>query len=54
MHIKCWFWKPEGRRSFGIPMRRREEIIRMDHGDRGWGVDWIHLAQGFDERRAVL
>jgi hypothetical protein len=32
-----------------------EDNIRMDVREIGWeGVDWIHLAQDRDQRRALL
>jgi hypothetical protein len=38
--------KPEGRRPLGRPRRRREDKIKMDIREIGFGdVDWIHLAQ---------
>jgi hypothetical protein len=38
--------KPEGRTPLGRPGRRREDNIKMDLGEIGFGVvDWIHLAQ---------
>jgi hypothetical protein len=37
--------KPEWRRLLGRPRHRREENIKMDLRDIGFGdVDWIHLA----------
>jgi hypothetical protein len=36
--------RPEGKRSFGRPRRRREDNIRMDLQEVGWGdMDWIYL-----------
>jgi hypothetical protein len=41
--------KPEGKRPIGIPRRRWENNIKMDHRETGWGgVEWIHLAQDKD------
>jgi hypothetical protein len=43
------FVKPEGKRPFGRP-RRRWEDIRMDLREMVWkDVDWIHLAQDIDQ-----
>jgi hypothetical protein len=38
--------KPERKRPFGRPRRRREDYIKMDlqEGDVG-GMDWIELAE---------
>jgi hypothetical protein len=34
--------KPEGKRPFGIPRRRREDNIKMDLQEVGCGVmDWM-------------
>jgi hypothetical protein len=41
--------KPEGRRLLGRPRRMREDGIRMDLGEIGFGgVEWIRLAQNRD------
>jgi hypothetical protein len=46
--------KPEGKRPFGRP-RRRWEDIRMDLREIGWGsVDWTQLAQDRDRWRALV
>jgi len=46
--------KPEGKRPFGRP-RRRWENIRMDLRETGWeGVDWMHLAQDRDLGLALV
>jgi hypothetical protein len=38
--------KPEGKRPLARPRHRREDGIRMDLTEIGWGdVEWIHLAQ---------
>ena len=38
--------KPEGKRSFGRPMHRWEDNIKMDLREVGCGgMDWIELAQ---------
>jgi hypothetical protein len=45
----------EGKRPLGRPRRRWEDNIRMDLREIGWGgMDWIHLAQDRDQRRAVV
>jgi hypothetical protein len=46
--------KPEGKRPFGRPRRRREDGIRMDLTETGWwSVQWIQLAQDRGRWRAV-
>jgi len=37
--------KPEGKRPLGRPRLRREDNIKMDLQEVGWGMDWIDLAQ---------
>jgi hypothetical protein len=47
--------RPEGRRPLGRPRRRWEDNIKMDLREVGFGdVDWIHLAQDSDRRRALV
>jgi hypothetical protein len=47
--------KPEGMRPLGRPRRRREDNIKMDVREIGWGaMDWIDLSQYRDEWRAVV
>jgi hypothetical protein len=47
--------KPEGKRIRGRSRRRWEDNIKMDLRKIGWeGVDWIHLAQDREQRRAVV
>jgi hypothetical protein len=42
--------KPEGKRPFGRPGRRREGNIRMDVRELVWkGVNWMHLALDRDQ-----
>jgi hypothetical protein len=41
---------PEGKRPFGKPRCRRENNIKMDLREIGWGgMDWIHLAHDGDQ-----
>jgi hypothetical protein len=45
---KLFVEKPEGNTSLGRP-RHRQEAIKMDLGEVGWGcVDWIGMAQDED------
>jgi hypothetical protein len=47
--------KPEGNRPLGRLRRRREDRIRMDLREIGWGsVDWIQLAQDRDQWRVLV
>jgi hypothetical protein len=47
--------RPEGRRPLGRPRRRREDNIKMDLREIGFGdVDWIHLAQDRDRWQALV
>jgi hypothetical protein len=47
--------KPEGKRPLERPRRRREDGIKMDLTEIGWGgVEWIYLPQVKDRRRAVV
>jgi hypothetical protein len=47
--------KSESKRTLGRPKSRREGNIRMDLKEIGWkSVDWIHLAQDRDQRRALV
>jgi hypothetical protein len=47
--------KSEGRRPLRRPRRRREDNIKMDLRQIGWGgADWIDLAQDRDRWRAVV
>jgi hypothetical protein len=46
---------PEGKRSLGRPRRRWVDNIKMDLREIGWdGMDWIDLAQGRDQWRALV
>jgi hypothetical protein len=48
--FKILFVKPEGRRPFGRPSHRWENIINIK--GKAWEVeDWIHLAQNTEQRR---
>jgi hypothetical protein len=47
--------KPEGKRPLGRPRRRWVDNIKMDLREIGWdGVDWIDVAQGRDQWRALV
>jgi hypothetical protein len=47
--------KPEGKKPLERPRRRWEDGIRMDLREIGLrGVDWIRLAQDWDQWRAVV
>ena len=47
--------KPEGKRPLRRPRRRREDNIKMDLQEVGYGVmDWIELAQDSDRCRALM
>jgi hypothetical protein len=47
--------KPEGKRPLGRPRCRREDNIRLDLGEIGWGVmDQIHLAEDRDQWRTAV
>jgi hypothetical protein len=55
MYIGYWWGKPEGKRPLGRPRRRWMDNIKMDLREIGWdGVDWIELAQGRDQWRALV
>jgi hypothetical protein len=46
---------PEGKRPLGRPRRGCEDNIKMGQREIGWeDVDWIHLAQYRDRRRAWI
>jgi hypothetical protein len=47
--------KPEEKRALGRPRRRWVDNIRMDlRGIKWCGVDWIDLAKGTDQWRALV
>jgi hypothetical protein len=46
--------KPERKRPLGGPKRRREDNIKMDLQDVGWGMNWIDKAQDRDGWPAVV
>jgi hypothetical protein len=47
--------KAEGKRPLGRLRRRREDNVKMDLREKGWGVmDWIHLAKNRDTWRALV
>jgi hypothetical protein len=46
--------KPEGNIPLGRLMPRREDNIKMDLQEVGWGgMDWIYLAQNRDRWRVL-
>jgi hypothetical protein len=46
---------PEGKRPLGRPRCRWVDNIEMDLREIGWdGVDWIDMAQGRDQWRALV
>jgi hypothetical protein len=50
-----WLEETEGKRPFGRPRHRWEDNIRMALREMRWEVvDWILLAQGRDQWRAVV
>jgi hypothetical protein len=53
MHIGYW-WESQ-KRPLGRPRRRWADDIKMDRREIGWdGRDWIELAQGRDQWRALV
>jgi hypothetical protein len=47
--------KPEGKRPLAKPRRRWVDNIKMDLRDIGWGgLDWIDLAQNWDQWKALV
>jgi hypothetical protein len=52
---RIFYGKPKGKRSLGRRRRRREDNIKMDLREIGWGdMDWIDLAQDRDKWRAFV
>ena len=41
--------KTEGKKTLGRPSRRREDNIKVDLQEVGWGMDWIDLAEDRDK-----
>jgi len=56
--VHAWFWwgKPERMRPLGRPRRRREDGIKMNIQEVGWGhgLHWADLAQDRDSWRALV
>ena len=54
---RCAYWilegRLEGKRSPGRPQHRWENNIIVGLQEFGWGMNWIHLAQGRDTSQAV-
>ena len=46
--------KHEERRPLERPRRRRDDIVKMNHREVEWGMDWIELAQDRDRWLAVI
>ena len=46
--------KPEVRRPLGRPRRRREDNIKVNLREVGWGMSWIDLSQDSDSWRALV
>jgi hypothetical protein len=47
--------KPEGKRPLGRRRNTRENNIKMDRREIGWGgMDWIYQAQDRDKWRALV
>jgi hypothetical protein len=44
----------EEKRLLGRPMSIREDNIKMDLQEVGWGMDWIDLGQDKDRWRALV
>jgi hypothetical protein len=47
--------RPERKIELGRPRHRRDDNIKMDLQEAGWGsMEWIDLAQNRDRWRALL
>jgi hypothetical protein len=47
--------KPEEKRPLGRPRHRWVNNIKMDLKEIGWvGMDWVDMAQDWDQRRALV
>jgi len=46
--------KPDRKRPLGKSRHRREDNIKMDLQELGWGMDWIDLDQDRDRWRALV
>jgi hypothetical protein len=47
--------KAEGKKLLARTRHRRENSIKMHLREMGWGsMDWIHLAQDWDQWRALV
>jgi hypothetical protein len=47
--------EPQGKRPLGRPRCRWAKNIKMDLRETGWdGMDWIDVAQGRDQWRALV
>jgi hypothetical protein len=52
---RIFMGKPKVKRPLGRSRRRWEDNIKMDLRSIGWGgMDWINLAQGRDQWRALV
>jgi hypothetical protein len=52
---RIFMGNPEGKRPLGSSRRRWVDYIKMDLREIGWdGVDWIDLAQNWDQWRALV
>jgi hypothetical protein len=53
--FRIFVGKPEEKRPLGRPKNKWEDYIIMGLKEIGWkDVDWIHLAQGWEEWQAVV
>jgi len=52
---KVLIWRSERKRPLGTPMRRWEDVIKIDLRELGFdGSKWIRLAQDRDQWRAFV